>query len=588
MSSVSGTDSQGSDLPEQEEQWDDWEDEESSGVRCLLSTAVFPTVAAALAHDKQDGFDLRKYITQEHLGQYDVIKLINYFRSEVQAGRNPSAAVLAGGRAWDAEQYFQSVLPDDELLFHDWEEELDGMAGTGPQSAAQQQEEAIASSSGSLSLGRLRQENEALRSALEAMQAVMLQDEGGSGLAEILGQQQQQQQQAKGGQLHGGDIAPVPLSKPGIAGSEQAQRIDKSYFESYSFFDIHREMLADKVRTDAYQAALEGNPALLRGATVLDVGCGTAILSMFAARAGAAAVVGVDGSEEIAKYARSNCIANGLSSEAGQGGPVSIVTGRVEALTALPLPAAAGGKVDVLVSEWMGYALLFESMLDSVLHARDRFLKPGGAVLPDLAHIYVAAGGKSSTGLDFWESVYGFSMAPIQESIRQSALQRAVVRPVSGDQLVSPPVLLKGLDLATMAAADQDFTADFRLEAQPGAGPQQCHSLVVWFDTVFSERFCQERPVTLCTGPGGPQTHWVQMVLLLRETIELVSLAEPAADSSGTNMKTVLAIQGRISFARNKVRHRSLDIAVQYYPVHVDGSQGSEQAAIYSMGVSDD
>mgnify|MGYP001079822101 CR=1 FL=1 len=59
-------------------------------------------------------------------------------------------------------------------------------------------------------------------------------------------------------------------------------------------------------------------------------------------------------------------------------------------------------------------------MLDSVLHARDRFLKPGGAVLPDLAHIYVAAGGKASTGLEFWESVYGFSMAPIQESIRQS------------------------------------------------------------------------------------------------------------------------------------------------------------------------
>ena len=47
-----------------------------------------------------------------------------------------------------------------------------------------------------------------------------------------------------------------------------------------------------QVRTDAYQAALEGNPALLKGASVLDVGCGTAILSMFAARGGAAAVVG--------------------------------------------------------------------------------------------------------------------------------------------------------------------------------------------------------------------------------------------------------------------------------------------------------
>lgn len=61
---------------------------------------------------------------------------------------------------------------------------------------------------------------------------------------------------------------------------------------------------------------------------------------------------GVDGSEEIAKYARANCRANGLSSE--EGGPVTVVTGRVEALQALPLPEASGGKVDVLVSEWMG------------------------------------------------------------------------------------------------------------------------------------------------------------------------------------------------------------------------------------------
>lgn len=41
--------------------------------------------------------------------------------------------------------------------------------------------------------------------------------------------------------------------------------------------------------------------------------------------------------------------------------------------------------VDVLVSEWMGYCLLYESMLSSVLYARDRWLKPGGAILPDTA-----------------------------------------------------------------------------------------------------------------------------------------------------------------------------------------------------------
>jgi protein arginine N-methyltransferase 1 len=33
-------------------------------------------------------------------------------------------------------------------------------------------------------------------------------------------------------------------------------------------------------------------------------------------------------------------------------------------------------KVDIIISEWMGYFLLFESMLDSVLYARDKYLQP--------------------------------------------------------------------------------------------------------------------------------------------------------------------------------------------------------------------
>lgn len=43
--------------------------------------------------------------------------------------------------------------------------------------------------------------------------------------------------------------------------------------------------------------------------------------------------------------------------------------------------------IDVLVSEWMGYCLLYESMLSSVLFARDQWLRPGGAMLPDMATI---------------------------------------------------------------------------------------------------------------------------------------------------------------------------------------------------------
>jgi hypothetical protein len=60
-------------------------------------------------------------------------------------------------------------------------------------------------------------------------------------------------------------------------------------------------------------------------------------------------------------------------------------------------------QVDVIVSEWMGYALLFESMLDSLLAARDRWLAPGGALLPDLAAIHVAGASRQAFGTAFWQ-----------------------------------------------------------------------------------------------------------------------------------------------------------------------------------------
>ncbi len=69
---------------------------------------------------------------QERLGQYEVIKVINFFRREAKAGRNATAAVVGGSRSWNDDKYFQPVLPDDELLFHDWEEEEGILGEDGP------------------------------------------------------------------------------------------------------------------------------------------------------------------------------------------------------------------------------------------------------------------------------------------------------------------------------------------------------------------------------------------------------------------------------------------------------------------------
>jgi len=42
-------------------------------------------------------------------------------------------------------------------------------------------------------------------------------------------------------------------------------------------------------------------------------------------------------------------------------------------------------QVDIIISEWMGYFLFYESMLDTVLFARDRWLVEGGLIFPDKA-----------------------------------------------------------------------------------------------------------------------------------------------------------------------------------------------------------
>ena len=124
---------------------------------------------------------------------------------------------------------------------------------------------------------------------------------------------------------------------------------------------------------------------------VMDVGTGSGILAVWAALAGAKRVYAIEYTD-MAKHARKVVEANGVSDI------VTVIQGAVEEIdlpiAAHGLEAEEGGTdlvVDIVISEWMGYFLLRESMLDSLIRARDKYLKKKtGLMLPSHCTIYVA------------------------------------------------------------------------------------------------------------------------------------------------------------------------------------------------------
>src|SRR5450755_3656349 len=134
----------------------------------------------------------------------------------------------------------------------------------------------------------------------------------------------------------------------------------------YAEIEVHRTMICDRVRTEAFRRAI--NSVVRPGDIVLDVGAGSGILSMFAAQAGAARVYAVERTT-VAGLAQELAAANGV------GEIVQLIHGDI---MDVELPE----RVDVIVSEWLGGFGIDEGMLAPVIAARDRWLKPGGVMVP--------------------------------------------------------------------------------------------------------------------------------------------------------------------------------------------------------------
>jgi len=178
----------------------------------------------------------------------------------------------------------------------------------------------------------------------------------------------------------------------------------------------------------------------------------------------------------------------------------------------------------------MGYCLFYESMLETILYARDKWLKPDGLLFPDRASLYICAiedRQYKDDKINWWDEVYGFNMS----CIRKVAITEPLVDVVDPKQVVSNSCLLKEVDLYTVTKDELAFSSPFSLQVKllylnqiiqvivsehfitiQVRRNDYVHALVTFFTIEFTK--CHKR-IGFSTAPDAPYTHWKQTVFYL-------------------------------------------------------------------------
>lgn len=322
---------------------------------------------------------------------------------------------------------------------------------------------------------------------------------------------------------------------------------DDSYFKAYADIQIHQEMIGDEVRTNTYRLAIMRNYESLYKKVVADVGAGTGILSMFCVKAGASKVYAIEASD-MAVEAEKVISSNGMSSR------ITVIHGKVEEVE---LPE----KVDVIVSEWMGYFLLYESMLQSVILARDKWLKKDGIMLPNIASLYLAPIDNSSIfteSLSFWDEVksrYGFEMCSLKPYTLKCLKQSVHIEDVNPSCVMSLPSEICSINLLTIQSEDLKLIKNkFSFDC---FGSAEVNGFVGWFKVSFPKE------TILSTSPYDSPTHWHQSLFYIDDHI---------------NTKQSDVISGSITIKPNAENCRFLDIQLVY---SCNGSKETEK--LYSL-----
>ncbi|KAK9472229.1 S-adenosyl-L-methionine-dependent methyltransferase [Dipodascopsis tothii] len=468
----------------------DWTADDETRPVCLFCELTFENARQVWEHCAIDhSFDFNSLKRGLGLDFFGKLKLINYVRATVKDGKAPE---LNHPEVFlENSQYLKPVMEDDALLFGIQDDDDDD-DDDFPSNESHENAQKVAA---------LEEQLRDLRSQFTEYKALV---------KSVLNKELDSAASSRRSSV---SSAGAPAAAAAATAAPKRDD-DTHYFESYSYNEIHESMLKDTVRTESYRDFIYNNKDVFKDKVVLDVGCGTGILSMFCAKAGARKVIAVDNSNIIEK-AIANVYENGLD------GVITCLRGKIEDLT-LPVD-----KVDIIVSEWMGYALLYEAMFDSVISARDRYLKPDGLMVPSECRLLVAGMHDDefvNDKVNFWNDIYGFKMSAMKPRIFDEVL----VESFPASAMVTEPAVFKTLPLHTISVPELDFSAPFTIPLDK-TKPEALDGLVIYFDTYFTrsrdevvEADARAESWTkpsgslgFTTGPWGPkQTHWRSGALL--------------------------------------------------------------------------
>ncbi|HSS63605.1 MAG TPA: 50S ribosomal protein L11 methyltransferase [Gammaproteobacteria bacterium] len=247
----------------------------------------------------------------------------------------------------------------------------------------------------------------------------------------------------------------------------------------YSLLD-HGAMIADTVRIDAYLRALE--QSVTPESCVLDVGSGSGIFALMAAKLGARRVFAIE-PDDIIGLARRLVRDNGFAD-------------RITLIQADAREVTLEERADVIVSDLGGHVPWHGNHLSVIDHARTHFLAPGGIMIPAADRIFAAVVSSNNVGQRavWWEAPHGLDLSAAAEP---AATEFRAHRFEPGE-LLSDAMPVAVLDYR--ASLETDFEQQIAFDITRG-GPA-C-GIALWFDRDLSEAIRIENGPTAVASQGG-------------------------------------------------------------------------------------